>query len=396
MDGSLRVESKLGHGSTFSFTASFKLQEQQALEIHTEFPPRQGLKALLVDDSESARMVLQDMLESFGFEVYAAAGAKEAIALFQENHTVENPFSILIIDWKMPSMNGLELAEHLRQTTEKIPSVVMVTAFGIDTIKEATTQKTVDDYLLKPVNPSTLFDVINNLLHLTPTRSKSEVSSMVDMAEIRSQLNGRNVLLVDDNEMNLDLALELLEDVGIQVTMARNGLQAIEALNSALFDCVLMDIQMPEMDGLELLSLIRRHRPSIPVIMITAHGTIDTAVEAMKRGDLAAIGINRTDLPGLSKRHPDVVFKVIARGRDLPNDVLLAGKHVPDEVITKMKKVFSDNSDALIAAVLLGPDENQKFQGMKFIPTIADKDYDYIRKMYVTIGQPQYATFVGN
>jgi polar amino acid transport system substrate-binding protein len=251
MNGSLRVESKLGHGSTFSFTASFKLQEQQALEIHTEFPPRQGLKALLVDDSESARMVLQDMLESFGFEVYAAAGAKEAIALFQENHTKENPFSILIIDWKMPSMNGLELAEHLRQTTEKIPSVVMVTAFGIDTIKEATTNKTVDDYLLKPVNPSTLFDVINNLLHLTPTRSKSEVSSMVDMAEIRSQLNGRNVLLVDDNEMNLDLALELLKDVGIQVTMARNGLQAIEAVDSALFDCVLMDIQMPEMDGLE-------------------------------------------------------------------------------------------------------------------------------------------------
>jgi len=126
------------------------------------------------------------------------------------------------------------------------------------------------------------------------------------------------------------------------------------------------------------------------------HINRNVAVEAMKRGDLAAIGINRTDLPGLSKRYPDVVFKVIARGRDLPNDVLLAGKHVPDDVIAKMKKVFSDNSEALIAAVLLGPDENQKFQGMKFIPNIVDKDYDYIRKMYVTIGQPQYATFVGN
>jgi len=286
MNGSLRVESKLGHGSTFSFTASFKLQEQQALEIHTEFPPRQGLKALLVDDSESARMVLQDMLESFGFEVYAAAGAKEAIALFQENHTKENPFSILIIDWKMPSMNGLELAEHLRQTTEKIPSVVMVTAFGIDTIKEATTNKTVDDYLLKPVNPSTLFDVINNLLHLTPTRSKSEVSSMVDMAEIRSQLNGRNVLLVDDNEMNLDLALELLKDVGIQVTMARNGLQAIEAVHSALFDCVLMDIQMPEMDGLTATQKIRqddKHK-LLPILAMTAHAMKGEAEKSIAAG----------------------------------------------------------------------------------------------------------------
>ncbi|MBK9348475.1 MAG: PhnD/SsuA/transferrin family substrate-binding protein [Burkholderiales bacterium] len=126
------------------------------------------------------------------------------------------------------------------------------------------------------------------------------------------------------------------------------------------------------------------------------HVNRNVGVEAMKRGDVAAIGINRTDLPGLSKRHPDVVFKVIARGRDLPNDVLLAGTHVPDATVAQMKKVFTENSDALIAAVLLGPDENQKFQGMKFIPSIADADYNYVRKMYATIGQPQYASFVGN
>lgn len=126
------------------------------------------------------------------------------------------------------------------------------------------------------------------------------------------------------------------------------------------------------------------------------HINRNVAVEAMKRGDVSAIGINRTDLPGLSKRHPDVVFKVIARGRDLPNDVLLAGTHVPDAVVAQMKKVFSENSEALVAAVLLGPDENQKFQGMKFIPSIADTDYNYVRKMYSTIGQPQYAAFVGD
>jgi phosphonate transport system substrate-binding protein len=126
------------------------------------------------------------------------------------------------------------------------------------------------------------------------------------------------------------------------------------------------------------------------------HINRNVGVEAMKRGDVSAIGINRTDLPGLSKRHPDVVFKVIARGRDLPNDVLLAGTHVPDAVVGQMKKVFSENSEALIAAVLMGPDENQKFQGMKFIPSIADADYNYVRKMYATIGQPQYAAFVGD
>jgi phosphonate transport system substrate-binding protein len=126
------------------------------------------------------------------------------------------------------------------------------------------------------------------------------------------------------------------------------------------------------------------------------HINRNVGVEAMKRGDVAAIGINRTDLPGLAKRHPDVAFKVIARGRDLPNDVLLAGTHVPDAVVAQMKKVFSENSEALIDAVLLGPDENQKFKGMKFIPSISDKDYNYVRKMYATIGQAQYASFVGD
>jgi len=126
------------------------------------------------------------------------------------------------------------------------------------------------------------------------------------------------------------------------------------------------------------------------------HINRNVAVEAMKRGDVAAVGINRTDLAGLSKKFPDVTFKVIARGRDLPNDVLLAGSHISDELVGKMKKVFTENSDALIAAMLLGPDENQKFQGMRFIPSISDKDYNYIRKMYATIGQPQFASFVGN
>ena len=259
MDGSLMVESTFGHGSVFSFTAYFQVHEEKANLPHSEFQHRKGLKALLADDSESARMVLQEMLESFGFEVFAAAGSQEAIQLFEEQHTESEPFSIMIIDWKMPKMNGVELVEHLRKSTKNIPSVVMVTAFGVDSIKEATSQKIVDDYLLKPVNPSTLFDVINNLLHLTPTRSKAEVSNLVDMQYLRGELTGKKILLVEDNEMNLDLAIELLQDVGADVTIARNGLEALNQVDSLTFDCVLMDIQMPEMDGLTATQKIRQN-----------------------------------------------------------------------------------------------------------------------------------------
>jgi len=250
MQGTLTVESTLGHGSTFSFTAKFQLPTEKEGLLQTDFTPRQGLKALLVDDSESALLVMQAMLESFGFEVISANGAQEALELFKQHHSSEAPFSILLIDWKMPDMNGLDLVEHLKKTTDQVPSIVMVTAFGVENIKEAADRNMIDDYLLKPVNPSTLFDVINNILHLSPTRSKADMSRMVDMSDLRNELSGRNVLLVEDNELNLDLAIELLEDVGISVTIARNGLEALSALESATFDCVLMDIQMPEMDGL--------------------------------------------------------------------------------------------------------------------------------------------------
>jgi len=286
MSGSLKVESTLGHGSTFSFTATFLLHEETESLQNPDFEHRKGLKALLVDDSESARMVLQEMLESFGFEVHAAAGAHEAIHLFQEQHTESEPFSILIIDWKMPKMNGVELVEHLRKITDKIPSVVMVTAFGIDSIKEATTQKIVDNYLLKPVNPSTLFDVVNNLLHLTPTRSKTEVNSMVDMAYLRGQLTGKKILLVEDNDMNLDLAIELLQDVGVDVAIARNGLEALDQVEREAFDCVLMDIQMPEMDGLTATQKIRqndRHK-QLPILAMTAHAMKGEAEKSLAAG----------------------------------------------------------------------------------------------------------------
>jgi signal transduction histidine kinase/CheY-like chemotaxis protein/HPt (histidine-containing phosphotransfer) domain-containing protein len=286
MHGDLKVTSSLGHGSTFSFTATFNLAEESASAVSTEIQNRTGLKALIADDSESARMVLQDMLESFGFEVHAASGAHDAIALFREQHTQKDPFSILIIDWKMPGMNGIELIEQLRSTTDSIPSVVMVTAFGIDSIKEASSKKIIDDYLLKPLNPSTLFDVINNLLHLTPTRTKMEVDNLVDMEYLRKELSGRKVLLVEDNEMNLDLAIELLEDVGVQVTTALNGIQALEQVERTTFDCVLMDIQMPEMDGLTATQKIRQDEKHklLPILAMTAHAMKGEAEKSIAAG----------------------------------------------------------------------------------------------------------------
>jgi signal transduction histidine kinase/DNA-binding response OmpR family regulator len=285
MHGNLEVESHWGHGSTFRFTAEFQTASVNATDI-TTYQPQLGLKALLVDDSESARMVLEEMLSSFGFEVHSAENAKQAIALFKEKHSPEAPFSILMIDWKMPGMNGVELVESLKKEMESIPAVIMVTAYGLDSIKDAGNRQLINDYLLKPINPSTLFDVINNILHLTPTRSIQEVSKLVDLNDVRNLLQGSKVLLVEDNDMNLDLATELLADVGINLSVARNGLEAIEQVEKERFDAVLMDIQMPEMDGLTATQKIRQdvRFKELPILAMTAHAMKGEAEKSIAAG----------------------------------------------------------------------------------------------------------------
>jgi phosphonate transport system substrate-binding protein len=124
------------------------------------------------------------------------------------------------------------------------------------------------------------------------------------------------------------------------------------------------------------------------------HVNRNVAVESLIKGDILAVGMNSTHLAGIRKKFPDTAFKVIARGRDLPNDPLLAGAHVDPAVVDKMRDAFTANAPTLIAALLKGED-TQKYQGMHFLAKIEDKDYDYVRSMYATIGHPQYAEFVG-
>ncbi|MDI3512345.1 MAG: phosphonate transport system substrate-binding protein [Betaproteobacteria bacterium] len=232
-------------------------------------------------------------------------------------------------------------------------------------------------------------------VELFPVPNRTAAVEALNAKKIDLVLTGPAEYVVFKKRTNAKLVVGFSrpEYYGSVVTLVGSGVDGVEDLKGkkvALGDVGSTSRHLSPIQVLADLGL----KPGQDVQIL--HINRNIGVEAMKRGDVSAIGINRSDLPGLSKRHPDVVFKVIARGRDLPNDVLLAGAHVSDAVVGQMKKVFSENSEALIAAVLLGPDENQKFQGMKFIPSIADTDYNYVRKMYATIGQPQYAAFVGD
>jgi phosphonate transport system substrate-binding protein len=119
-------------------------------------------------------------------------------------------------------------------------------------------------------------------------------------------------------------------------------------------------------------------------------------LESLRRGDIAAAGVNHFDVARIRRQHTETAYRVIGRGRDLPDDVLIAGKHVPAEVVERVRRAFVDHSDAMVKAVMAGGGENRKYDGMRFLHTVKDEDFNYVRSMYRTIGQAQFSEFPGN
>ena len=290
MDGELEVQSKEGKGSVFSFNAFFSLADSKEGETEVTVSMK-GRKALLVDDSESARIVLNEMLLSLGFVVVIANDAFEAIEIFEKEQKSDKHLSLMVVDWQMPGMDGLQLVREIKSKEGlDVPSILMVTAYGLESVREAAKQKLVDGVLLKPINTSTLNDTLNSILHLNDKKSgtKFNANCETDLSVFKSYLEGVRVLLVEDNDINLQLAEELLMDVGVNITAARNGLEAVEKVNTESFDAVLMDIQMPEMDGLTATKKIRedKRKDNLPIIAMTAH-----ALKGEKEKSIAA-GMN--------------------------------------------------------------------------------------------------------
>ena len=249
MGGEIWVESKPGQGTTFNFTAKFGLGTERVKKRLVPASDLHGMKILVVDDSATSRNILQDILASFSFNVTLAASAEEGLEEIQRADT-DQPYELVIMDWKMPGMDGLEASEHIKnhRSLSKIPAIILVTAYGREEIMQQAEEIGLEGFLIKPVSPSVLFDTIMQAFGEGIPKT-SRVAERDKEIENLKDIQGAQVLLVEDNEINQQVALEILQGAGVTVTVANNGQEAVNAVKDSDFDVVLMDIQMPVMDG---------------------------------------------------------------------------------------------------------------------------------------------------
>lgn len=288
MGGEVGVDSEYDEGSTF--WAKVCLQKSTAAPRRLVLSGDiQGKRVLVVDDNENARLILSDLLEQMKFQVDTASSGAEALLQVQKADQQALPYEIIFLDWQMPGMDGLEVARRIKAMSLKHkPYHLMVTAYGREEVFKESNNTGIVNVLVKPVNASIVFDslvqVIGGTVYEPENGAKNHEPSGIVVDRLKL-IKGASILLVEDNEINQEVAIELLEDAGFVVDLAENGRIAVEKVKANNYDLVLMDMQMPEMDGIEATVEIRKDVSfnNLPIVAMTANvmqGDRDRCVEA--------------------------------------------------------------------------------------------------------------------
>jgi len=287
MEGEIGVDSEPGKGSTFHFTAKFGVQsEQRKLTVNAE--DVKGLRIMVVDDNASAREILQSILVSLKFEATAVSSGAQAIGELEQAHLEHRPYGLVLMDWMMPGMDGVETIKRIRADSKlsETPSFVMVTAYSRDELLQRCEGVHIDGILVKPVSPSTMLDSILNALGKEVAKGSRKNEKQASYLEAAQLVKGAYLLLVEDNAVNQELALEILQDAGLKVDVANNGLEAVEKVALTNYDGVLMDCQMPVMDGFEATRKIRQDArfANLPILAMTANAMAGDKEKCVESG----------------------------------------------------------------------------------------------------------------
>ncbi|ELX11743.1 multi-sensor hybrid histidine kinase [Janthinobacterium sp. HH01] len=286
MDGEIGLESQPGVGSTFHFSAVFGIG---AVEEPLPLPDISGLRVLVVDDNASAREIFMGMLSSMRFAAACADGGQRAIDMVAQARSEGRPFNIVLLDWQMPGMNGLETLQAIRAQAEAdgvdAPAFIMVTAYNRDVLMDEARGIAIDAMLNKPVSSSTLLDSVSTVFG-KDLRSCRRTRRRADHMAAEEAVRGAWLLLVEDNEVNQEVAQQILSDAGIRVDIAANGAMALAKLAVADYDGVLMDCQMPVMDGYDATRKLREDAryANLPVIAMTANAMVGDKEKCLDAG----------------------------------------------------------------------------------------------------------------
>jgi len=275
MAGRIGVHSQPGGGSTFCFEVTLHRQNE---EPPRHFVPPSGmhaLRVLVVDDCEASRDIACKILGTFGYQAAAVASGAQALEALQCPDGQTPAFDLVLIDWLMPAMDGIETSRRIRTMAGANLPIVMMTAFGKDEERREAEQAGINVFLGKPIYPSTLFNAIMDAFGKTTTDAagRAGTAMQTNASIFKKRLKGFHVLVVEDNPTNQEIACAILATAGIGTEVAANGREAVAAVEARAFDAVLMDIQMPAMNGYEATRMIRQNpaHNSLPIVAMTAH-----------------------------------------------------------------------------------------------------------------------------